>query len=223
MKKQKIKAVQHRQLSLFKRDLRFFGGTLLHGKRKGRRPLSATEPIHLVLRSSWAMGQNSFLRQQNKRPIESLITSLSRKYGVTLYQRAIASNHVHLLLKIECRKSYVAFIKVLSSKIAFHVMKNQSFKIFKKSLPDHSDLRSTITARSKPRSDGAKTTEIQGMGQKFWQFRPFNRVLTWGRDFNGCKQYVIQNTLEAIGFLTYKPRNNSYAKWIDGGLKPSSA
>jgi REP element-mobilizing transposase RayT len=223
MKKTKSKTALHRQLNLFKKDLRFFGGRLLHGKRKGRRPLSTKEPIHLVLRSSWAMGQNSFLRPQNKRPIESLIASLSRKYGVTLYQRAIASNHLHLLVRIECRKSYVAFIKVLSSKIALHVMKNQNFKIFKKSLRDHIVLRPNTMARSTAGGDGANTTEIQGKGQKFWQFRPFNRVLTWGRDFKGCTQYVIQNKLEAIGFIKYKARNSSYAKWIAGGVGPSSA
>ena len=198
----------HRQLNLFKKDLRFFGGQLLHGKRKSRRPLSTKAPMHLVLRSSWARGETSFLRPQNKKSIETLISAVARKYGVTLYQRATASNHLHLLLRIECRKSYRAFIRVLSSKIALHIMRRKSFQQFKASLP-------------KPLwGDGGTTTEPQGKGQAFWQFRPFHRVLFWGRDFNTCKRYVLQNTLEAIGFLDYAPRTNSYAQWITASLSP---
>jgi REP element-mobilizing transposase RayT len=210
MKKQKNKFGKHRQLSFFKNDPRFFGGQILYGKRKGRRPLSTSEPIHFVLRSSWAMGPHSFLRPHNKGHIDALITSLAKKYGLTIYQRAIASNHLHLLTRIKDRKSYVAFIRVLSSKVALLVMKTKSFKLFLKSLQN-------------PRGDGAKTTEIQGKGQKFWQFRPFCRIVFWGRDFKTCKSYVMQNVLEAIGFLSYKPRKNSYARWTDEVFKISSA
>jgi REP element-mobilizing transposase RayT len=210
MKKQKHKSGKPPQLSLFKKDPRFFGGQILSGKRKCRRPLSTSEPIHFVLRSSWAMGPHSFLRPHNKVHIDTLISSLAKEYGIIIYQRAIASNHLHLLVKIKGRKSYVAFIRVLSSKVALVVMKTKSFKLFLKSLQNL-------------RGDGAKTTEIQGKGQKFWQFRPFCRIVFWGRDFKSCKSYVIQNTLEALGFLAYKARKNSYARWTEESFKTSSA
>jgi REP element-mobilizing transposase RayT len=210
MKKQSNNSGKHRQLSFFKKDPRFFGGQTLYGKRKSRRPLSTSEPIHFVLRSSWAMGPHSFLKPHHKVHIDALITSLAKKYGITIYQRAIASNHLHLLVRIKDRRGYVAFIRVLSSKVALLVMKTKSFQLFRKSLRNL-------------RGDGAKTTEIQGKGQKFWQFRPFHRILFWGRDFRSCKSYVIQNTLEALGFLAYKPRKNTNARWTEESFKTSSA
>jgi hypothetical protein len=65
--------------------------------------------------------------------------------------------------------------------------------------------------------------ETQGKGQRFWQFRPFSRVMRWGRDFkNGCK-YVVQNTLEALGFIPYKPRRNHYAQWTQDWIEKATS
>ncbi len=44
----------------------------------------------------------------------------------------------------------------------------------------------------------------------FWQDRPFTRVITWGREYNGVKNYVVQNFKEATGFIKYKPRQDRY-------------
>ncbi len=65
--------------------------------------------------------------------------------------------------------------------------------------------------------------ETQGKGQRFWQFRPFSRVMSWGRDFkNGC-EYVAQNTLEALGFIPYKPRRNHYALWTQTWIEKATS
>jgi REP element-mobilizing transposase RayT len=181
-----------KQFELFKRDLRFFGGQLLHGRRRGQRPLSIKEAIHLVLRSSWAWSVNSFLKPHNKHAIEKIIAATAEKYGVRIYNKAIASNHVHLMVRIHSRPLYKTFIRVLAGKVASHVMKNQSFKLFRRTL------------RGDP-------PEIQGKGQAFWQFRPFTRLLHWGRDFKKCCDYLKQNTLEALGFTPFKQRKNYYA------------
>ncbi|MBC7421426.1 MAG: hypothetical protein H7328_11930, partial [Bdellovibrio sp.] len=45
-------------------------------------------------------------------------------------------------------------------------------------------------------------------------FRPFSRVVNWGRDFKTCVSYLKQNFLEAFGFVKYKPRKNLYATWL---------
>jgi REP element-mobilizing transposase RayT len=185
-----------KQLELLKSDLRFFGGRLLHGRRRRQRPLSIKDAIHLVLRSSWAFGLNSFLKVHNKNAIEKIIAAAAEKYGVRIYRKAIASNHVHLIIRIHSRSLYRTFIRVLAGKIAAHVMKGQSFKVFRKHL------------RGDP-------PEIQGNGQAFWQFRPFTRLLHWGRDYTKCCAYLKQNTLEALGFIGYKPRKNSYGRWIE--------
>jgi REP element-mobilizing transposase RayT len=42
---------------------------------------------------------------------------------------------------------------------------------------------------------------------QFWDKRPFTRILEWGKDFKITTQYLLQNILEALGFIPYKPRN----------------
>ena len=67
--------------------------------------------------------------------------------------------------------------------------------------------------------------------QGFWEFRPFSRIVNWGRDFKTCVQYLKKNVLEALGFVPYKPRKDYYSKWlkdvlpdltaaVDGGRPP---
>lgn len=42
--------------------------------------------------------------------------------------------------------------------------------------------------------------------QKFWDKRPFTRVVEWGREFRVVSRYLMQNTLEALGFVAFRPR-----------------
>jgi REP element-mobilizing transposase RayT len=51
---------------------------------------------------------------------------------------------------------------------------------------------------------------------RFWDNRPFTRVVTWGRDFKGVDRYVKRNTLEAIGDLAEIPMGPKNRK-IDYG------
>ena len=139
------------QLSLFKKDLRFHGGSLLHGKRRTVRPLSSKDAIHIVLRSTWAYGENSLLLLKNKKDIQRIILRTAKKYLGKVYRQAIVSNHLHLIIKIPNRKNYQTFIRVLSSLIASHVMKMQSFKVFKKSIFKSAAGRDIKSVRAKKR------------------------------------------------------------------------
>ncbi len=196
-----------KQLTLFpNQQKKFFGGALLYKKRKSKRPLSKKDSIHLVLRSEWAMGRDSFLAKRNHHAIKHILMRFSKKFGVRIYQQAINSNHIHLLLKITNRTLYTAFIKAISGQIASHTMGQQSFKVF-------ADTRKKLAA-----GDGSKAkVEAKSARQTpegFWQFRPFSRITNWGRDFKQCIGYLKQNILEALGFVNYKPRKNHYAAWI---------
>ena len=44
---------------------------------------------------------------------------------------------------------------------------------------------------------------------QFWDQRPFTRILEWGADFYNTCDYLLKNTLEAYGFVTYSPRNSA--------------
>ncbi len=58
-------------------------------------------------------------------------------------------------------------------------------------------------------------TKTLGANQKskeiFWDFRPFSRVVSWGRDFRMAAEYVIKNTLEVLGLVPYIPRKSRYS------------
>ncbi|MBC7754267.1 MAG: transposase [Moraxellaceae bacterium] len=185
------------QLSLIptRSNKRFFGGALLVGRRKTPRPLNTQEAIHFVLRSQFAQGKTSFRTQKNLRGITVILKKASVKYGVRIYRQAIQSNHIHLVLKIPSRKSYKCFIAVITGKIASIVMNFQSFKNFVKDL------------LIREAGEGYKTPH---QGQAFWEYRPFSRLLFWGKDYKTVINYLLKNTLEALGFLKYEPRAKNY-------------
>lgn len=42
--------------------------------------------------------------------------------------------------------------------------------------------------------------------QKFWDYRPWSRIVEWQRAYSIAKDYVVQNHLEVIGAISYQPR-----------------
>jgi REP element-mobilizing transposase RayT len=202
-------AKKPKQLELLEAPPRHFGGRLLLGKRKTLRPLATRESIHLVLRSLFATGELSFRHPRHRSAIERILISTAKKFGVQIYRKSINSNHIHLVLRTPSRRLYSAFVRVATGLIASQVMRGLSFKEFRRTL---------LASASSAKASDKQKPEPQGKGQKFFQFRPFTRVLHWGRDFRTCCQYVVQNTLEAMGFIIYKPRKDAYAKWVRESL-----
>ena len=186
------------QLSLIptRSNKRFFGGSLLVGRRKTPRPLNTKQALHFVLRSQFAKGKTSFRTLKNHKAISIILKKTSAKYKIRIYRQAIQSNHIHLVLKIPNRYAYKCFIAVISGKIASFVMNFKSFKNFIKDL----SIRDT--------GEGFKTPHP---GQAFWEYRPFSRLLYWGKDYKASLNYLLKNTLEAIGFIKYEPRTKNYA------------
>lgn len=204
-----------KQLTLFKKTphKNFFGGKLLYKKRKSKRPLAYKKAIHLVLRSSFAKGSFSFLKSKNKNFIEKLLIETAHRFNVKLYRRAIAGNHLHLIILCPDQDAYHGFVSVVSGRCASHVMNYQSFKNFLR-------INSTVSggapdSSQRQRAGGAPSNEeLFGVGQRFFNFRPFSRILHWGLDFKRCCNYVTRNTLEALGFTPYTPRKDFYHRWI---------
>ncbi len=87
-----------------------FGGALLKGNPKGRRPLDSKLPIHLTLRAT-----KSVLRlPKTFVVVEQLIVRVARKHGVRIYKSANVGNHLHLVIKLSRVQAWAAFIRELT-------------------------------------------------------------------------------------------------------------
>lgn len=45
-----------------------------------------------------------------------------------------------------------------------------------------------------------KAERGQAKGIKFWDARPFSRLVSWGKAFERCARYIEKNIFEALGF-----------------------
>jgi REP element-mobilizing transposase RayT len=174
-----------KQLNLMKKskNSREHGGTASLGKRKTQRALSVKRPIHLVLKSQRAVGKRNLLRHRTL--IENVVRKAQRRFSVRIYEMAVVSNHIHLLVKGYSRTELQNFFRVVAGHIA------------QKILQLHPLLESECLE-----TGGAQTKQEN----KFWLSRVYTRIVTWGREFVSVKRYVIQNVREALGIIEYKPR-----------------
>ncbi len=90
-----------------------FGGLLLLGRRKSRRPLSVKDPMHLVLKAN----QKGVFNPGN-RNLQRLIRRTARKFRIQLYDLAVNWSHIHFLIRIRERQDYVRFVRALTSLLA---------------------------------------------------------------------------------------------------------
>lgn len=91
-----------------------FGGSLLARKRKSKRPLDFKKSTHLVIRLK--DGVPSFFNPRDRK-LRNLITEVAVKYEIKIYQLVLNHTHCHAVLKLPNRKSYVRFIRELTSKL----------------------------------------------------------------------------------------------------------
>jgi len=156
-----------------------YGGELLK-KRKGRvrgRPLDTKNSIHLVLRSSKAVGEWSLSKPTNKRKVDSLFRKFAQRYGVKIYSLAYAGNHLHCQIQLSNRHAYAKFIRGLTSAVAM-----------------------AITGRNRwTRNDATGPL-------KFWDYRPFTRIVKGLRAFLTLKDYLQINRLEGFGYNRLQAR-----------------
>jgi REP element-mobilizing transposase RayT len=161
------------QFSFLAPQPRAYGGELLK-TRKGRstpRPLSTRETMHLVLRSSRARGSWSMQRPEHRSSVANLVRRFSLRHGVRVLSFANVGNHLHFHIQITSRRTYVPFIRALTSSIAM-----------------------AITGVSRWSRLDSRTR------LKFWDYRPFTRVLAQGlRSFLKLRDYVAMNRLEGAG------------------------
>lgn len=163
-----------KQLAFKEKELKAekaFGSTLMRkAKNRGARPISTKQAMHVVLRSSQAVGEWSFKSKKNAQIVSETLKATAKKYGVKVYSFANVGNHLHIVLRLTNRQAYRGFIRALTGTIAIKV-------------------------------SGAN--KLNKLKRKFWDYRPFTRVLTWGRDFSRAIDYIWLNQLESWGVLAH--------------------
>ena len=112
-----------RQQSFFNQKInKFFGGSLLKSNPKDKRPISTKQAIHLVLKSQLATGKHSMLHSYNARKIEAVIRTQAEFWGLKVYHYVNVGNHLHLVIKLNTRRSFNPFIRAITGLIARHVL-----------------------------------------------------------------------------------------------------
>jgi REP element-mobilizing transposase RayT len=131
-----------------------------------------------------AKGALSLLKKDQD--IYNIIDKQSKKHGVKVYNYANGGNHLHLVLRPMSRRAFNGFIRSVSGLVARLVLNAER---------------------------GRAKLNSKDLLKKFWDQRPFTRIIEWGRDFNSTSNYLLQNSLEAYGFIAFKPRKllNSYS------------
>ncbi len=94
------------------------GGELSKGRRKLSRPIATRRPMHIVMRSSLALGGWSFLHPSHAPYIRRIVPLLARRFNVQLYEWSQNSNHLHLLLRAATRDGLKHFLMTVSGQIS---------------------------------------------------------------------------------------------------------
>ncbi len=163
--------------SKLKINLNFGGSLLKNSHAKIARPISTKESMHVVLKSSRAVGPLSMLNYKHSKFVHRTIQLQAKKFHINIYNFANVGNHIHLLIRANKREWFKNFLRAIAGLIAKFII-------------------------------GRK----RGGREKFWDQRPYSRIVFWKKDFIGVKKYVIQNFNEAMGFIPYQPRKKPPAK-----------
>ncbi|HEY8272857.1 MAG TPA: transposase [Pseudobdellovibrionaceae bacterium] len=178
-KKTKLKN-KAQQLCFFNKKIpRNFGGLLLKGNAKRSRPLSIKEPLHLVLKSTQAIGSRSMLHSTHAKKIDKIIRHHAKQCRIRLYHLVNVGNHLHLVIKLDDRKLYSKFIRAITGLIARQVLKAERGPAKEKN-----------------------NLNIENQKKCFWLARPFTRLIAWGRDYNFITGYMKKNKDQAQRFFT---------------------
>ena len=178
------------QLSFTKRPSRQHGGSLAVGRRRAWCPLNPKLSHHLTLKSYQASGGRCLLK--HKTLIRAVLDKAARRFGVTVYNHAVAGNHLHVLVKGRSRLGLQNFFRVFAGHTAQQILQMCP-------LPKScGGGASTIDSGRQPCAKNRR---------KFWGYLIYSRIVSWGSEFKTVLRYIDRNTLEALGLIAYQPRH----------------
>lgn len=133
---------------------------------------------------------------KHKMLIRKTTLKAAKRFGVQVYEKAICGNHLHLLVRGKSKTDVQNFFRVLSGHIAQEILRQ--FPLAEKE-------------RGGALKKGCKKNQ-----RKFWSLLLYSRIVSWGRDFGNVANYIIQNTLEALGLIPYQARKTGNTKIKSG-------
>lgn len=169
------------QLVMLKRQKNAYGGELRKTRiGRGARPLSTRQTMHLVMRSSKAQGDWSLRHPRHRKRVTAIIVRFARVNGVRVLSLANVGNHLHLHIKLGNRFAYARFIRAVTGAIAQAVTGRTRWK----------------ARRARKQNTNAPAA---ANAEKFWDYRPFTRIVESWRAVLNLRDYVRLNQLEGDG------------------------
>ena len=189
------------------------GGAHSVGVRRSRRPLSTKHSLHITLRSEFAYGKRSLLRHRPR--IERILKKAASRFQISVYRYAVCSNHLHLLIRGKTRLELQNFFRVFAGHLAQEILRDFPLSNLEKGGTAPREISQKARrpggapdgAHVKPKTIVKSTRSPHPKNQrKFWSELIYSRVVSWGREFKNVTKYILQNTLEALYLIAYKPR-----------------
>lgn len=170
------------QLALLKKEKSDYGGALSNTRagRSRARPLAVKSTMHLVLRSSKAVGVWSFKKHRNE--IRAIVDRFAVKFHVKVISYVNVGNHLHLQIRLAHRGAYRPFIRA-------------------------------ITAAIKMKVTGVSRWVQNAKAKKFWDLRPFTRIVSSFTERMNLKRYVMVNFYESMGYDRRQSRFLAEWEW----------
>lgn len=198
---------------MFKSKKSAYGGQLRNTRagREGARPLSVRDSMHLVLRSSQAKGEWSFLRSRNAKVVKSVVEKFAFVYGVKVLSLVNVGNHLHLHIRLGNRFGYKPFVRAITGSIAMAITgKNRWTRAKIARAEADSRLRVHSGLRAAPSSTAITPLEANGVASavapRFWDHRPFTRVVAGFQPVLRLVDYLRINQIEGWGFSKFEAR-----------------
>ena len=198
-----------KQFSLFKTNWKhqFNYGGILRNLRKGRgqRPLSCSEPLHLVFKLNKDRLKTRTLRSsRNFNLVNHIIQKYSQKFFIKIEQVSIQSDHIHCLLRTSRRSNFHYFFRVVAGQIAQQFenleLLNSTTQKWPKSLP--TVIPKTLLQMMKE-EDQSSVTDTPRADFRLWKYRPFSRVVRGYKAYLIVRDYIQLNEKEAAGVIRY--------------------
>lgn len=130
-----------------------------------------------------------------KRPMHVVLKSSRAVRNWSMFRKA---REIESIIREKAAKNFVQIRQYSNNGNHLHLLvQAKDRKLFKHFLMAISGrIAQTVTGSTK----GAPQSS------KFWDYIPFTRIVEWGIDLKNVTSYIIQNFMEAKGWIDYQPR-----------------